>query len=1115
MAVAVLSKKKLKNRSSQRSPSSRALEEVDEDAAIISFLENEPWQPDLLLERRSDRSTSDLGSFQSTAVTNNISKNAHYRNGHSNEDVNTGTGQKASGFQGVIPVIIKSPSSITSGVTDTITESDYADSIADVDNDQPIVVSPAKIRGIEEYLQQTHQERQLLQQQQQEIQMQLQMQKERDRERGKGRENVREKARTGGKERGTETPPMKLQLQYQLPAHLQITSVSDQPDYRRQQTIYAPHIQQHCNSYHGPVQPSSKELFSGLEERTSPLAPAHTLTSRSKTSESAMDVVESLQSLKHITMLALDGLLQQVVSDVTASDPIHNADETTLQARALIRRRSIPLLDLAGNEPEELTFTTLTGTTAAAESNKHSISLRNLPSTRKSISDTPIASMASSSLERLDELARKVDQLAAAAADEQQNQQQIQGLNGMLPSSPSGNEGHVLHEPLEIPVRRQDQLFAQGQQLDLSQVFESEEYQLACALAAMLACIYRILDHMQQPRYNEREQSHLAERPRHPQRTESVDSGLDQASKLWKRLESNSSARNPLRPSASLPVYAATNVSASKMIMGSHISSSPERKVFAGHEISPRSSSPAANGTGGFMQTINKQVRTLRSRRSQSTSHIEVGTNRHSTKSMHVRLLNGFQVGSNSKTTTSADNHGSFYTEAGLRLEEAKELELEWSELDKLMDEMTRLWRSVENSEQQQQSSEEEPGLSAKVDTDEDNENNPFHDRHRVRSHQQEQQQQQQQQQRQQGLQSAVSPLKMGPPYAMSPTQGKNFDEQTLEMSTEDDLPQYDDAPEYMLNEKPTDRLLPSRNVRSRLTSSLISRTSRGVRSLTGNHSRTGGVVDDEKTRFDLNNVMSAIERLSKVAPRLDDQRVQLSPNQRKHKTRASFAHTIERLSRDRWDFQFGSSSASASSSSNKAATKKREAKDKHRDLDKLINQIVECANKTSSSSYTTAQRAEFSPKQQWKLECARERGEKMRMSDQDWHSPEKVLLQDMTRLTNTLYQQSASSRAFATQRYTLTEEKARNMALQGIISKIERVSSRRMGNQDAASSSMRSKSASPSSTRTACRESSSGSSSERVKELQEMINQVMESGGGPTRKSAMASQRAEFSPKN
>lgn len=120
-----------------------------------------------------------------------------------------------------------------------------------------------------------------------------------------------------------------------------------------------------------------------------------------------------------------------------------------------------------------------------------------------------------------------------------------------------------------------------------------------------------------------------------------------------------------------------------------------------------------------------------------------------------------------------------------------------------------------------------------------------------------------------------------------------------------------------------------------------------------------------------------------------------------------------------------------------------------------------------------------------------------------------------MTRLTNALYQQSSSSRAFAAQRYTLTEDKARNLALQGIISKIERVSGRRMGNQDAAPPSIKSKSASPSSVHSNGRESSRNDNNERVKELQEMFNQVMESGGGPTRKSAMASQRAQFGSKH
>ncbi|KAI8357454.1 hypothetical protein B0O80DRAFT_288636 [Mortierella sp. GBAus27b] len=124
-----------------------------------------------------------------------------------------------------------------------------------------------------------------------------------------------------------------------------------------------------------------------------------------------------------------------------------------------------------------------------------------------------------------------------------------------------------------------------------------------------------------------------------------------------------------------------------------------------------------------------------------------------------------------------------------------------------------------------------------------------------------------------------------------------------------------------------------------------------------------------------------------------------------------------------------------------------------------------------------------------------------------------------MTRLTNALYQQSASSKAFATQRFTLTEDKARNMALQGILSKIERVSSRRMGNQDAtAPSSVKSKPTSPSSIcsghQGCSTKNDDNGSIERAKELQEMINQVMESGGGPTRKTAMASQRAQFGPK-
>lgn len=113
-----------------------------------------------------------------------------------------------------------------------------------------------------------------------------------------------------------------------------------------------------------------------------------------------------------------------------------------------------------------------------------------------------------------------------------------------------------------------------------------------------------------------------------------------------------------------------------------------------------------------------------------------------------------------------------------------------------------------------------------------------------------------------------------------------------------------------------------------------------------------------------------------------------------------------------------------------------------------------------------------------------------------------------MTRLTNALYQQTASTEAFETQRYTMTEDKARNMALQGILSKIERVSGRRMGNQDALPPATKSKPNSMSSSSSSSHEEEESS---RARELQEMIDQVVGSGGGPKRRTAMASQRAEF----
>lgn len=592
-------------------------------------------------------------------------------------------------------------------------------------------------------------------------------------------------------------------------------------------------------------------------------------------------------------MLALDGLLQQVVSNVTASDPVFNPDETTLQARALIRRRSGGnLLDIA--EAGDLQSTTAE---MKATSSSHGVS------TVVTTEDVPsyphqsrgiVSGMAASSFERLDELARKVDQLAVVVTDDGMSHVQEQVVPSQVTSTPQ-------------------QRTTTARVVDSAQIFESQEYQMACALAAMLACVYRILNRMQEPRA--------------PVRTESEDSGLDQASRLWKRLSSNSFARRPLNQKS----------------MGSW-PLSPEKKATSAVERTSMSSSTL--GTGGFIQSINRQVKTLRSRRTQSTSHIEVPSmdGKRSNK-----LLGGLGFGSSQRNTLQPED--------AEETEKAREQEQDWTDLDKLMDEMSDLLRvveSLEDSDSQDEETQERTqgreGLATSriVVATEEQLSNPFDDRHQLNSN------------IDTSIQEAHNKV--------------SFDQQTLDMAVNDDLPQYDDhfreAPQY--REKAGSLEPPSANI--------TRRTSRRGMAVSGG-------LEDEKTRYDLNNVMSAIERLSKVAPRMDDQRVQLSASQERTMDGANVAHKIERLSRGRWEDQRASSpstsSVKRSNQRNGEGSSNAASVERTRDLNNLMNQIVESAK----ASYTN-QKAEFSPQQQWKLEGSKisdriERGEKMRMSDQ------------------------------------------------------------------------------------------------------------------------------------
>ncbi|GJJ69017.1 hypothetical protein EMPS_01363 [Entomortierella parvispora] len=1112
MAVALQPKKKLKSRSRQRNSSSRLFEE-DEDTAIVSRLEREPWQPDLLLERQSDSNKSssllDSNTRRSPSMPTLLAGGSFEELVASNETTTTTTTVgNGGGFQGVIPVIIKSPASVI-----TTADSDCVDSIFED-------MAPKKISGIQEYLQQTHAEQEQQRQHQKELQLQYQLpshiQKKQEHQQQQQQQNQQEQPH-----------PQQQELELELEQQRQPRQQKRQQDYQRhlqyrnsfhgESTPFL-HLeeteQQNLREHHGfeneqhmagssfmPPRPLSTHeprmtmMAMMLESDGSPLSKTasdnevtrsclrEALSNHDKVSkrerkrererererEGGRDVIDSLLSLKNIAMLALDNLLQQVVSAVTASDPVYNPDETTLKARAIFRESSLSLSSPAlSNGPmqqskddslqkSETTTSIQSPVLVGAPLTKSSSVVQ------KSISQTPIAGMATSSLERLDELARKVDQLTVVVSDDSQPHLSQQYSN-------------VLHEPLDIPTRRQDVSYsspadtvsstrsltstAAATRIEPALIFESQEYQLACTLAALLACIYRILNRMQEPRI--------------PLRTESADSGLDQASRLWKRLSSNSFGR--ITSSHSIKHHLPSSSSANNLV--DHSTPTEKKKQAA---------ASVHSGTNGWMQSINRQVRTLRSRRTQSTSHIEVPTRSLDSGKRPSRL---FGIGSSS-------NVGLHPVDAA-QSKKARELEQDWGELDKLMEEMTQLWRSAEGLQEQEEevnNLESRKQIKTIREGIEEDELNPFHDSHQ-----------------QSVVESSLSDYRAA--------ERDTFDQQTLDMAVVDDLPEYDDAPQYRtlekqefsegLNEKTQDQ----GDLR---TQSLTRETSRGTLS---------GGLEDEKTRFDLSNVMSAIERLCRVTPRLDNQRVQLSPSQKRQMAQADVAGTIEKLSKGRWENQRAYSASAASTSrrvqqEQDRQLKQHEDREMTRDLNKLVNQIVE-----SSKTDISSQRAEMSPRQQWKMEGARigdriERGEKMRLSDQDWNSPEKVLLMDMTRLTNALYLQSSSTQAFATQRFTLTEDKERNMALQGIISKIERLSDRRLENQDALPAS-KAKHPYPSPPFQPLesdqdqmpRRCNKKLDEENLKaqELQQMLDQVVGSGGGAMRKSALASQRAEFS---
>lgn len=183
----------------------------------------------------------------------------------------------------------------------------------------------------------------------------------------------------------------------------------------------------------------------------------------------------------------------------------------------------------------------------------------------------------------------------------------------------------------------------------------------------------------------------------------------------------------------------------------------------------------------------------------------------------------------------------------------------------------------------------------------------------------------------------------------------------------------------------------------------------------------------------DLDDLLNAIDKLSHIAPRLNNQRVDLSERQVKELAAATLGKTVERLSRGRMEDQ-------------RAILP---LKTKQEVLQDLIQQI----QKSASRSLDT-QRLTLSPTQRRDMEFASIHGvinrlDRGRFADQDWISHEEVLINDLTQTTDLLVK-SLNRPTYNRQRFSMSAAKERSLFMSGLFNKVENLEGHRLTNQDA-----------------------------------------------------------------
>nr|KAJ3418591.1 hypothetical protein HK105_008127 [Polyrhizophydium stewartii] len=183
----------------------------------------------------------------------------------------------------------------------------------------------------------------------------------------------------------------------------------------------------------------------------------------------------------------------------------------------------------------------------------------------------------------------------------------------------------------------------------------------------------------------------------------------------------------------------------------------------------------------------------------------------------------------------------------------------------------------------------------------------------------------------------------------------------------------------------------------------------------------------------ELGKVVIAIDRLLKLAPRLDGQSVLLTETKLRDLSAAQLIGMIERLNRGAEHYQ----------------AQRAQPASKYLTLNVLVEKISQSAKRRLDNQCFV-----MSPDYSLKLDMGRisgllEQTEKRRYANQDWVSKEQRMLDDLTDLQNKL---TSEEHRMQNQRFVMSPEKQRSMFFGRLSGHIERGQERRMQNQDAMS---------------------------------------------------------------